>query len=357
MARALVAAGIPCEVVTTRFMSGLPRVRDEGGVRVHRLATKRGRLSRPVEFGRAFLFFVRHGGRFAIVHGDCLSAFTLGAVLGGRLRCARAILGTCTAEPGGDISRVLGAPGGRLLWRLICTADALTAWVPAVADGLRTHGAPRSRVVQLVHLVPVGAGPLPDAASRPQARSALGLPDRLTVLYVGRLSEAKGVDVLLDAWATIRARSSATLVLIGDGPLADRAKDVSLSDAAIHVVVAGTQTDVEAWLSAADLFVFPSRSETFGTALAEAMGSGLAIVATPTGLVQDGFEDGIHGRVVPIGDPGRLGEVIDELLADHAARASLGAAARAFVAERYSPERALDAHLALYRRLTSDSLS
>ena len=118
--------------------------------------------------------------------------------------------------------------------------------------------------------------------------------------------------------------------------------------------MAGLRTDVEPWIDAADVFAFPSRSETFGLALAEAMGRGLAVVATPTGFVNEGFEDGVHGRVVPIGNAAVLAAALDELLADSDARAAMGAAAHAFVAARFAPAVARDAHLALYRRLLSE---
>ena len=163
--------------------------------------------------------------------------------------------------------------------------------------------------------------------------------------------------MLLDAWPTVRATRSASLLLVGDGPLAERARTMASSDPDGSIVVAGVRTDVERWSDAADLFVFPSRSETFGLALAEAMGRGLPVVATPTGFVRDGFEDGVHGRVVPTGDAAPLAAAIEELLADDRGRAALGDGARAFVAARFAPAMAIEAHLALYRRLLSEPRS
>ena len=355
LSRALVGAGVPCEVITTRFSSDLPRDRVESGVRVRRLSTVPGRLSRPVEFARAFIYLVRNGGRFTIVQADCLSAFSLGAILGGRIRGARTIVGVCTAEPEGDIPRIRRMPGGPLVWRLFRAADAFVARGVANEEDLHRAGVRRGRIVRLPEIVPVTSRTHADAAGRTAARAALGLPERASVLYVGRLSELKGVDVLLDAWAMVRASRSASLLLVGDGPVAARARAVAASDPGFSIVVAGLRTDVERWSEAAEVFAFPSRTETFGLALAEAMGRGLAVVATPTGFVSDGFEDGVHGRVVPIGDAVALAAALDELLADDESRESLGVAAHAFVAARFSTSVALDAHLALYRRLLSDA--
>jgi glycosyltransferase involved in cell wall biosynthesis len=349
--QALVQAGVPCEVVTTRASSERPRFAVERGLRVRRLRSIRGPLSQPVDFGRAFAYLLRHGGRFSIVQTDCLSAFSLGAILGGRVRGARTIVGTCNAEPDGDISRILRAPAGGTIWRLFRRADVMVAWVPAIVADLQRFGVSRRRVVQLPRIVPVGPEGPSTAARRTAARTALGLADRPSVLYVGRLTEAKGVDVLLEAWSKVTVSATATLLLVGDGPLAERARTAASTDPGASIVVAGVRDDVERWFDAADLFAFPSRSETFGLALAEAMGRGVAVVATPTGFVRDGFEDGVHGKVVPAGDATALAAALDALMADDEARTRLGVAAHAYAAERFAAARALDAHLALYRRL------
>src|SRR5207249_1362666 len=115
-------------------------------------------------------------------------------------------------------------------------------------------------------------------------RVRLGLPPTArVVVWHGRLHVwKKGLDVLLDAWELVRERvEDARLVLVGDGPdagvVAERAKDrpgVVLVDRLVHDV-----GELRGYLTAGDVYVFPSRHEGFAVAPIEAMSCGLPIVA------------------------------------------------------------------------------
>ena len=70
----------------------------------------------------------------------------------------------------------------------------------------------------------------------------------------------------------------------------------------------GWRSDPETFYRASDIFAFPSRSESFGNALAEAMAHGLAVVTTPVGLARHWIRDGENGILVPGDEPGLLEE-------------------------------------------------
>jgi glycosyltransferase involved in cell wall biosynthesis len=86
-------------------------------------------------------------------------------------------------------------------------------------------------------------------------------------------------------------------------------------------------------------------------AVLEAMACEKAVIATPVGGVSDVLEDGKNGILIPVNDPDRLVEKILELLADSALRSRLGKNARATIAERYTPEKELEANLEAYRKI------
>ena len=152
------------------------------------------------------------------------------------------------------------------------------------------------------------------------------------VLYVGRLVAEKGIDVLLDAWPEVR--SDATLALVGEGPLADRARRTPRT----RVIGPLPRTALPLAYEAAQVVVLPSLStprfrEPWGLVCNEAMRRGRPLVVTAAvGAAAGGLiRDGLTGLVIAPGDRRALAQAIDRLLDDPALRARLGAAGRAAV--------------------------
>jgi len=160
-----------------------------------------------------------------------------------------------------------------------------------------------------------------------RARHTLGAGP--LVLYVGRLVAEKGIEVLIDAWP--RVRGDATLVVIGDGPLRSRVRELP----GVRLLGAQPRESLAVAYAAAELALLPSIPtprfrEPWGLVCNEAMHQGRPMIATPAvGAVAGGLvRDGETGLVVAPGDPAALAAAIDRLLADPALTARLGAAAR-----------------------------
>jgi glycosyltransferase involved in cell wall biosynthesis len=154
-------------------------------------------------------------------------------------------------------------------------------------------------------------------------RAALGItPDQVMVLCVGRLAAEKNIPVLLDAWQRLGERAAnARLVLVGTGPLEAELR----VRAPVGVIVTGVRTGAElsATYASADLFAFPSSTETFGNVLLEAMASGLPAIAVGAGGVLDFAEHEVNAWVAEPDDAGSLTEGLARLLDDAALRARL----------------------------------
>ena len=156
------------------------------------------------------------------------------------------------------------------------------------------------------------------------------------VLYVGRLSEEKGVRELADAAAGLPR------VVVGDGPLRD------LLPAAVGFV---PHDELGPYYERAAIVCVPSRREGYGFTAREAMAQGRALVTTGAGGIADAVEDGVTAVVVPVEDAAALRAALEGLLADPDRRARLGAAARETALAAFSSKAATEAMLAVYREL------
>jgi glycosyltransferase involved in cell wall biosynthesis len=171
--------------------------------------------------------------------------------------------------------------------------------------------------------------------------------DRIAVLYAGRLTQEKGADLLVDAFLAARERDPRLhLVLAGGGP-EEAVLRARLGEHATFLGWLEGDALAEAYASA-DLFLFASRTDTFGQVLLEAQASGLPVVAVAEGGPCSIVEDGVTGLLRPA-DATALADAVVALAGDPAARARLAAAGPRAVRER-TWDRALERLAAGYRR-------
>jgi glycosyltransferase involved in cell wall biosynthesis len=184
----------------------------------------------------------------------------------------------------------------------------------------------------------VHCGVDPDRYDAPRAGAA-----GKRILFVGRLAAVKGVLVLLEAFARVRAaHGDAHLTLVGDGAerpaLEARVAELGLGDA---VRFAGylNQDEVAAELARADLFALPSFAEGVPVVLMEAMAARLPVLATRIAGIGELVEEGVSGRLVPPGDPDAFAAALDALLSDPEGRVAMGEAGRAKVVAAFHVDR------------------
>ncbi|WP_374435945.1 glycosyltransferase family 4 protein [Inhella sp.] len=152
-------------------------------------------------------------------------------------------------------------------------------------------------------------------------------PDSPVLLCVGRLAAEKNLELLLDAYAALRLRApQARLVLVGDGPERER-----LRQRCPDAVFCGLQigTALAAHYASADLFAFPSLTETFGNVVPEALASGLPVVAFDYAAAAKLLREGPAGRLVPLGQRQAFCEAVAELCSQPGTLQRAGQAARA----------------------------
>jgi glycosyltransferase involved in cell wall biosynthesis len=241
----------------------------------------------------------------------------------------------------------------RRLARSQCNAlDAVIVPSSAMQTALRNYG-----VTKPLHILPTGI-PLAQFGAAPEHdfRQRHGLPtDRPLALFVGRVAHEKNLHFLLEAMQhALSLNPSVALVIAGEGPALG-----SLKKAATRLGIAGDvffigyldrQRELPQCYAAADLFAFPSVTETQGLVLLEAMAAGLPVLGIPAMGAAD-ILGPQRGAVCAPHEAREFGRLMAELLADRTQLAKLSTEGREFAQTWGAQERARQlAHL--YRQIT-----
>jgi glycosyltransferase involved in cell wall biosynthesis len=154
-------------------------------------------------------------------------------------------------------------------------------------------------------------------------------PDDLVVIHVGRMAAEKNLHAAAEAFEQIAAaQPTAKRVWVGDGPQLSSLK----KRYPMHIFTgAKLGEDLAEHYASADMFLFPSMTETFGNVVLEAMSSGLAVVAYRYAAAETYIQDGISGVLPAFGDGIEFKHQAIRLAASRSRIASMGAAARAAI--------------------------
>ena len=338
---ALARAGLRVDVFTRRVDEATPEVETvTQGVRlVHVSAGPAGRVEKEEmdvfddEFAAGVLSFAaRERVRYDVVH----SHYWLSAVAGRQISRAwdaphvamfhtlaevKLDTGYSDHEPAArieaeralvhDVDRVVVATEHelRLLGDLYGVPSRSVAVIPPGVD--RDRFRPRDRMT---------------------ARAELGLDAGARILLsAGRIERPKGLDVLIEALGEMTVRDGVQLLIIGGDErsvaevarLRQIAVDAGVSDL-VRFVGSVTHEQIGAYYNAADVVVMPSRYESFGLVAAEAMASGVPVVASRVGGLASTVSDGNTGYLIPWRGPGPFAEKLDLLLENEPLRRRLG---------------------------------
>lgn len=220
---------------------------------------------------------------------------------------------------------------GRLGFHLTPVTSRVAASTIAVSQALRTDLIHRFWAApDRVALIYNGIDLAP-AAQTPDAAALRARPDH--VLALGRLVPEKGHMDLLHAMT--RLPDSVTLTIAGEGPERQRL------EAAIETLGLGGRVSLPGYLidpaplyRQAKVLALPSHTEAFGNVVVEAMGHGLAVVATDSGGPKEILDQGRFGAIVPVGDPAAMANALKQALNDPGDPQARYARAGDFAAER-----------------------
>lgn len=351
LAKELARLGHEVHVITPRVV-GYDKELVEEGLVVHRLSF----LNKPFLAALSFWFSLRkefpslkrQAGGFDIVHDNGLSAFSLSpkAVFCPRVvtihHLARTTLKALEASLLDRVRNLRGEIGISPVIERLCMkrADRIIAVSQHTKrDIVDTYGLPESMIEVIYH----GVRPedyVVAEKEKVKLRSTLGINLQPMILFVGRLSPRKGVDILLRALPPVLAKVEVKLVLVGSGNQRDYrqlAQSLGVSDKAIFLGRVPDNT-LRLLYSSCDLFVLPSRLEGLGIVILEAMAAGKPIVATNVGGIPELIESGQNGILVEADEEGKLASAIIKVLSDKSLAKTIGGNNMKKARERYSWE-------------------
>jgi N-acetyl-alpha-D-glucosaminyl L-malate synthase BshA len=186
----------------------------------------------------------------------------------------------------------------------------------------------------------------------PDVRKRIGAPDHAIIMHVSNFRPVKRIAAVVEVFARIRRSVPATLVLVGDGP--DLPHGLALArelGVAQDVRAVGEQGDVRGYLSAADLFLLPSATESFGLAALEAMACDVPVIASRVGGLPEVIEDGVSGYLRDPDDLDGMASCAVVLLTDRKVHDRIGLAGRKVVRDRYCSDRIVPHYEAFYREI------
>jgi len=225
------------------------------------------------------------------------------------------------AASGRDLARVVRSYGLVSVFTALTAEDAV-AFAEAGLNNVRAMANP--------------------AAFWPDTVTDLTSPRPRTLLYLGRLSREKGVDLLIDAWSLIADdHPDWTLTIVGDGPdvpaLRAQSRDLAGAD---RITWQSATASPQELLLETDLLVLPSRTEGLPLVLVEAQACGVPVVATDC---SSGVRQlvGQWGALVPRGESRELAQVLSRAMGDEAWRVKAGQHARQEM-QRYRLDSVLD---------------
>jgi len=244
------------------------------------------------------------------------------------------------------------------LWfdrKLAPRTDRLIGNSQAVADFYAHVGFPRDRTI----VIPNGIEPATESTrTRQSICDEFDFPvDSKIIGCVGRLAPQKRVSDLIWAIELLQSlQASSRLLIIGEGPqrkeLEDFARNVQLTNV---VRFAGHRSDVANIMPHMDMFCLASDFEGQSNSLMEAMANGRPVIVSDIAPNLELVTHEKTGLVVPVGDRPAFTRACDRLIKDESLAESLGNAARDYIVEEHSFEKAIAAHADLYRSLVEPS--
>ncbi len=329
--------------VFTRRRSDAPSLAMDQGVQIHRVIRT---IEGGALFGASFIAsltksLLAHRRKYDVLLAGQLPWESVATGLISRALGRPAIARVASVGVNGDVAQIQNARGtGCLMWAIRGHHSYVVPNAPARGE-LRSLGIRDEQILQIKNGVDLSVY-RPSTTEDPRR-------DR-TVLFVGRLTEAKNPLAVLRAWNLLPPGHDYRLLVAGEGPLRGDLEAYARQQRLAGVHFLGECRGMNEVYAQASILVVTSPSEGCSNALLEGMACGLCpIVSQVTGNVEV-VDNARSGWQVPLDDDQALAIVIRRLVENPAERASIGLAASQYASENHDVTRTADEYLSVFER-------
>ena len=353
LASALIERGMRIEIITSRFYPAWPEKDLVKNVPAYRLPSPRIKVLGASVFLVALCWYLfKQRTRIKIIHTFQVGYCSAAAIVMGKLLSKPTVLSLSGSGIDGDIMRHKRTPWGRLFLFFCRSASRIVILNTAMYQELKSIACVDTAIVK----IPNGVDLITyrETDNKHPWKRKIGADAETVILYTGRLAAEKGVEFLLRAYGALRMARPTKLYILGTGPqLPLLQKLVQQYQLESTVALLPPVDDILPFLSGADIFVMPSRSEGLSNSILEAMACGLPVIATRVAGNTDLIEDGVNGVLIEPGNVNHLTNVLTQLITDNEKAAALGLRARQMVCEKYDLQNIAKEYVNLYSRISA----
>ncbi|MBX8464587.1 MULTISPECIES: N-acetyl-alpha-D-glucosaminyl L-malate synthase BshA [unclassified Deinococcus] len=185
----------------------------------------------------------------------------------------------------------------------------------------------------------------------PAVRARFAHPDEALLVHVSNFRPVKRPEDVVQVFARVASEIPARLLMIGDGPERPRVFELAQQLGVIgRTHFLGSFPDVETVLGISDLFLLPSRQESFGLAALEAMSCEVPVVSSNAGGIPEVVEQGVTGFMADVGDVDTMADAALRILRNRELYLQMGAAGRAAAVGRFHPSLIVPQYIRAYER-------
>lgn len=345
--------------VCARNYYNLPKNEEKNGTHFHRSPVfgNSMAINSVIYLLDSFFWLIRNRKKYNVIHCQQMFAPAMVAAIASFIIKKPILVRVTTVGELGEVKHIRQMPFSKIRLRLLRRISKWVALTEEMKREIETLGIAPENIEIIYNSTDIPVESAFEEKTRIYYRKNLNLDYEKIVVFVGRLSEEKGLDILINAWKIVGEKyAQANLLLLGEGgkyrnvesEIKELVSNLKLGEV-VHFV--GHVANPKEYLLASDAFVLPSRTEGMSNALVEAMACGAAIITTNLPAMLELCEHGKNALIVKLDSVSELSQAIIKLFEEPQTAYNLACSAKRKAEKDLSVETMVSKYLKLYREM------